>query len=856
MAQDPWANDPVVPIRSRDSRQNEREQAETRYRNVTGDTNPLAQPVILPGEEGYVGTRGQYLPQADVVVAGPWESDPVVEAPIADQSGFGAFGSFAQSAAEQIPFLDEAAAFTLAKLNGIPYEEARALQAGLAQDDRQNQPFARNAGGVAGFAAGLAAPGNAYVRGAQGAGRVGRAALVGAGYGGLYGSGAADDSYASRLTGGAIGALVGGVGAGTIQAVTPYASRLAGIAGDAIRSAVPSGVARRAVERSGNVEGAAAMRLAGNLGPDQIAERQRLQSLGLQPTVLDTLDNTGERVIRMAAGPAGPGAEAAVQNLVTRQASLKPEVMSVTRGLSPDARTASQVSESLADTRSRLASEQYAPAYGAPVEITDSLLSALSDAPGLAALRRARQAAVARRDGTQVGEIDDLLARVSERSQPIVLENRSLPSSSSLATPPIPTVEEMRAFGSVERVPLRSARRSQSWMDWDRVNSGERPGDMVQGYGDKPLAVRREDGEFIILDGHHRTVRAAESGQQDLEMYVINARDYAPDVAGVRPRPSNRAEDDALLRELGVEPSPRVETSRPTTVSAGTLDRVRIAMNNRAEALGRNATGARDVAGGLRGRASDIDATLESVPELAPARETYRNLSGAIDAIENRPDVFSTDPRDFAGWVRNLTPEQRDAAIIGVRQDILDQLGGQRNAGTGSLDTLSQAQYSQANLASLLGEEQAAQYLGSIRARVQQAQRASRVSPNTGSQTYGRVEDDANAAANIISTLVDGVGAVRGSPMAVGRLVDRARASLTMSPQEREAVVRLGLGSADEIERIIQLAADARRSGRRPPREVRAWVVNTRNVLGADNPVTLQVERLLAPPTAAAQEED
>ena len=78
MAQNPWDAAPIVSRPPRDTRQNEREQAETRYRNTTGDTNPLARPPILPGEEGYT-TEGEYLPDAGVVVArrGDWDAAPV-----------------------------------------------------------------------------------------------------------------------------------------------------------------------------------------------------------------------------------------------------------------------------------------------------------------------------------------------------------------------------------------------------------------------------------------------------------------------------------------------------------------------------------------------------------------------------------------------------------------------------------------------------------------------------------------------------------------------------------------------------------------------------------------------------------
>ena len=163
-----------------------------------------------------------------------------VEGAKGDQQGSGAYaytpnaidaiGAGALAASEQIPFGDEALALGIGALTGEGYDATRDRQQALAQVDRQAQPIARNAGGVAGFATGLLAPGAGYIRGPQVAanasrpavraanlGRAGRAAQVGAGYGALYGAGAADDSYGSRLSGLTQGASIGAATGGLIQ---------------------------------------------------------------------------------------------------------------------------------------------------------------------------------------------------------------------------------------------------------------------------------------------------------------------------------------------------------------------------------------------------------------------------------------------------------------------------------------------------------------------------------------------------------------------------------------------------------------------------------------------------------------
>lgn len=710
----PWDNDPIVRSRKTDPRIDEREQAETRYRNLTGDANPLAQPVILPGEEGYAGD-GQYLPEADVVVRGnaPWANDlQVTPGSDAIRANANPVGAFAQGAAEQIPFLDEAAARAVSLITGEPYDYVRDTQRMGSQIDREEQGLARNVGGVTGFAAGIAAPGAAYVRGAQGASQIGRATALGASYGGAYGAGAAEDGYASRLAGLGTGAAVGGVTGGALQAASPVVSRAAGAVGRRIGSIVnPAG----RVRARGTVtpEMSSASRFSEFVTPEALTERQRLIDLGLQPSAMDVLGGTAERLVRTAAGPAGPGAEMAVQGAVQRQANLRPEVMSVTRGLSDDPRSAQAVQRDLLEARDALATDQYAAPYAQQVPLTPEATRSLRGQYGAAAIREA---------------IEDELAS--------------------------PT--------------------------------------------------------------------------------------YNADVV---------AELEGLLG---------TDIGDVSSLSGRALDRVRIALRDTSEGLMRGERPARTRARGVAQRVEGVDTALDAADGLKEARATYSNLSGAADVIDNRPDIFSTDPQDFRSWVDTLSPEARKAAIIGVRQDILDTLGRQRNAGSGSMDTLTQAQYSRDNLSALLGPEEAQRYLDSIAARVQGAQRAQRVSPNTNSQTFGRgLDEETLGVAERLGAVTDAATGAMGNLGGIARTIDRVRDSVrgaTMSPAEREAIVQMGLGSADELERIVMLADQARSSGRRPPREVRAWVVSATNRLGANNPAARELQQLLLPAISPAQE--
>lgn len=128
---------------------------------------------------------------------------------------------------------------------------------------------------------------------------------------------------------------------------------------------------------------------------------------------------------------------------------------------------------------------------------------------------------------------------------------KRLPDSASLISPAVPTIEQLAAHASLQPVELSMARGSQPKMDWEAFNSGNYGPVLFPGYEDAPVASMRRDGEYIVYDGHHRTVKALNEEQTHLPMYVIDASAYDPANAGIAKSPSRWSTDDeALLREL------------------------------------------------------------------------------------------------------------------------------------------------------------------------------------------------------------------------------------------------------------------------------------------------------------------
>lgn len=132
---------------------------------------------------------------------------------------------FATAFSEQIPFGDELVAAGAGALSGRGYDAIREQQMIDREILNDTNRGDRNLGGIAGFAAGLAAPGAGYVaRGATLANRAARAGQLGAGYGALYGAGNTDGDLEERAQSAALGAGTGfATGAVAQRALDPIA---------------------------------------------------------------------------------------------------------------------------------------------------------------------------------------------------------------------------------------------------------------------------------------------------------------------------------------------------------------------------------------------------------------------------------------------------------------------------------------------------------------------------------------------------------------------------------------------------------------------------------------------------------
>jgi hypothetical protein len=95
-----------------------------------------------------------------------------------------------------------------------------------------------------------------------------------------------------------------------------------------------------------------------------------------------------------------------------------------------------------------------------------------------------------------------------------------------LDMPPIPTPEQMKKFSTVQKVSLSDVEGNQRVREFDKFNKGIFAEPLIAGYSDMPVAVKFKNGKYLLLDGHHRTDIALNKGKSNMEMRVIEAKDY------------------------------------------------------------------------------------------------------------------------------------------------------------------------------------------------------------------------------------------------------------------------------------------------------------------------------------------
>lgn len=231
-------------------------------------------------------------------------------------------------------------------------------------------------------------------------------------------------------------------------------------------------------------------------------------------------------------------------------------------------------------------------------------------------------------------------------------------------------------------------------------------------------------------------------------------------------------------------------------ISAGALDRVQRRLGQAGRNRVRSIENAdNEMAADFYARQGVVNDALDSVPELAPARATYRGYQTASDASELGQSALqpSTRPADYADELGRLQaisdetlaisnqdaiPSAMQGAGVGLRDQIVNTIGNLPEGATGFLNRLSTARNPAQVLDTTYGA-QGGQFREGVGALVTDLNNARFIDPSTGSQTASRLASE------------DLVSAVPTKTQIVLGLINKIRRGATLTDADREALVRL-----------------------------------------------------------------
>ncbi len=331
---------------------------------------------------------------------------------------------FARSAMEQVPLAREAMAGITSAFTGNSYQDTRAAQRALADADREQQPVARNMGGVAGATALAATPLGAplrVTRGASLAGRVVNRAAGGSVAGGAWGFGQGEGNALERLDEAGQGAMFGGIAGPAapvaanaigrvaapvvngVQAVNRFVGRQAV---NALGDAAPTAL-REAVQPNALASG---MRRFADRSPQDVnalnTEASRFGAEEIAPAFADVVNDGGRGTLRALATRQTPARQAAREFADGRAAGLQDRVSTqARRTISDDPRQPAQIREEITTRRNRQADQQFGAVRGDRISPDRDILEALRTPAMRPAIEEAATSAANRGDMETAGAL-------------------------------------------------------------------------------------------------------------------------------------------------------------------------------------------------------------------------------------------------------------------------------------------------------------------------------------------------------------------------------------------------------------------------------------------------------------------
>lgn len=226
----------------------------------------------------------------------------------------------------------------------------------------------------------------------------------------------------------------------------------------------------------------------------------------------------------------------------------------------------------------------------------------------------------------------------------------------------------------------------------------------------------------------------------------------------------------------------------PANVTVGQADRISRVLNGQAAAAARS--GDNDLAATFSLLADDIRTPARNaVPEYGQALDNYAANSRLMGAAEKGEDFLRRNTDEFVAELDQLGPAGNPLARATARRAIERAAGENPSSAPGIARRLADAPEQQARNRALLGAD-APRLQDAMRLEAQRVEYGNYISPNTGSQTFGRAQD------SLLSQGADAAQSIRQGGM-ISFVVSKGV----------EAIKRAGFSDAD-AQRLVEAALD------------------------------------------------
>jgi hypothetical protein len=242
------------------------------------------------------------------------------------------------------------------------------------------------------------------------------------------------------------------------------------------------------------------------------------------------------------------------------------------------------------------------------------------------------------------------------------------------------------------------------------------------------------------------------------------------------------------------------------TVSLGTLDRIKVALNQMGEQAQANGQGGR--AAGYFERADEIDRHLaDNSDAYRGARDTFAGHSQHIEGVDLGKSLFRASAGEGVPQIRSMTPNQLAGARIGFRQALQDAFSGSPHAGR-TFTKLAREEDLRQIASALYGEQEAARLVRAAQLKGGQLKDAGFINPEANSKTFSSGQDEKR-----FNSVLDTIR------RPVAKALEKLASGLTMTDAEAAELVRMGLLSPESAQQVIGRggAAQAVRAAAKAP---------------------------------------